>query len=107
MGNGERALRLPASNYLEKTRNRIRKNCKVDPVTRCWIWQKSINNVGIPQMGFNGTVHSALKVSILVFLQINATGIHVGSRCDNPFCVNPQHLYLGESLEFNLASYAW
>jgi len=67
---------------------------KVKPETGCWICLTAAGSP-YPKVRFNG---KDMKVSRLIFEEF--TGITPGSnyvlhKCDNPECINPDHLYLG------------
>ena len=70
---------------------------KVEPETGCWICMTATASRSslYPRVRFNGKI---CKVSRLIFEEF--TGIAPGSgqvlhKCDNPECINPEHLYLG------------
>ena len=67
---------------------------KVKPETGCWICLTASGSP-YPQVRYGGTM---VKVSRLIYEEF--TGIVPGQnqvlhKCDNPECINPNHLYLG------------
>jgi len=74
-----------------------------EPNTGCWIWIASMNikgygTFGIGQRSMSSTSH---RVSYEMFKGDIPKGMHVLHHCDNPFCVNPDHLWLGTNLDNN------
>lgn len=64
----------------------------VDPVTECWLWQKSRNDQGYGQLHFDGALRSAHIVSYQVFVGPVPDGLTLDHTCRNTSCINPDHL---------------
>ena len=79
-GHYQRSTRLSPLDYV------------LDPMTGCWVWQRSRLPSGYGQMRDGGRMRRAHRVYYERYRGAIPAGLHLDHLCKNPACVNPAHL---------------
>ena len=61
----------------------------------CWNCISHKSEDGYPQMGRNGKTFTVSRFMWIKHKGQIKNGLFVLHKCDNPLCINPDHLYLG------------
>ena len=68
---------------------------KVNKTDTCWLWTGMTTSTGRGKLKLYGIEHTAPRVIYALHYSLDPGNFYVLHTCDDPLCVNPEHLRLG------------